>query len=311
MQTQWYFDQGELKEATDTANCQWLAITAPTDSEMAALETTYHLSKSQLAAALDQRENPRVEIGLHVEDPAMVILRYPVQTHSAMGYRQYQTLPLALFVLDKQIITITQEPLPLEEYLGNHLIQTFAPETFLLKLLWVTLHQFVEDMDRLNNEIDSMEGSLGHAAKNTQLYQIMAMQKSLIFFDDALGHSEQLLSILHDGPKFFNTPESANNLHDVTVEVEQAQSMVRTGSKVLEQYNTAVSSVISNNLNLIMKVLTSITIILTIPTIVGGIYGMNVRLPFAHAYNAFWWLMLITAVACALVAWWLKRHDYF
>lgn len=139
----------------------------------------------------------------------------------------------------------------------------------------------------------------------------MAMQKGLVFFDAALDHSGTLLKALRDGERFFNTNGYLRRLHDVEVEVVEAQTMVRITEKLLTQYSTAVSAIVSNNLNLIMKVLTSITIILTIPTIVGGIYGMNVRLPFANAYWAFWWLIGGTAILCGLAAWWLWRQDYF
>ena len=242
--------------------------------------------------------------------PGLIVLRYPIEITNELGFRQFNTVPLTMILLADRVITIMQHPLRAFDDLAAQPLSS-KPEEFALEVLWLVLHQFVIDMDQLNDETKQIEGSLGKAAKNTQLYQLMAMQKSLVFFDAALEHSGNLLKSLRAGERFFTAAGYLRRLLDVEVEVVEAQTMVRITNKLLEQYSTAVSAIVSNNLNLIMKVLTSLTIILTIPTIIGGIYGMNVRLPFENAYWAFWWLIGGTAVLCGLAAWWLWRKDYF
>jgi len=313
MQTTYMIKDGIFTPATAGAHVDWTHIEAPTAAELTALVDDRHIPHRYIDAAMDPHEDPRIEgFDGNADTPAFLLLRYPVKTHNAMGYRQYITQAIALFMWTDNVVTLT----PTKVDLNTAIIQapfplTNAPESFALQLTWTALHQFVADMDSLNEETVSLERSLGHAAKNTQLYQIMSMQKTLIYFDNALRHSQDFLRLLHNNDQYFTTAEYLEQIQAVSVEASQAQSMVSTTERILEQYNTAVSSVVSNNLNLIMKVLTSLTIILTIPTIIGGIYGMNVRLPFAHEYNAFWWLMGLTAVLCGVVAWLLHRHDYF
>lgn len=302
--------RGNMQVTTDD-QANWIRVSAPLPQELQTLATTYGLPATYLAAATDQHENARVE-GLNPADqvPGLIVLRYPVETTSETGFDQYNTVPMTMILLNDRVITITHDPLQAFDDLARQKLSP-KPEEFALEVLWLVLHQFVIAMDKLNDETKQIERSLGKAAKNTQLYQLMAMQKGLVFFDAALDHSGTLLKALRDGERFFNTNGYLRRLHDVEVEVVEAQTMVRITEKLLTQYSTAVSAIVSNNLNLIMKVLTSITIILTIPTIVGGIYGMNVRLPFANAYWAFWWLIGGTAILCGLAAWWLWRQDYF
>jgi len=313
MQIAYTIDNGEIITAPAGTKAHWLRVQAPSTQELEELTTQYHLPPSYVLAATDPHEDPRIDgFNDDHDTPAFMLLRFPVESRNAMGYRQYITQSVALFIWQDWVMTIANQPIPINEKIPNAPFPLTAdPESFTLQLTWTALHQFVDAMDKLNGETASLEGSLGHAAKNTQMYQIMSMQKSLIYFENALRHSQDFLRQLVSNDRYFTTAAYLDQINAVSVEASQAQSMVSTTERVLEQYNSAVSSVISNNLNLIMKVLTSLTIILTIPTIVGGIYGMNVRLPFAHAYNAFWWLMAITAVLCALVAWWLHRHDYF
>ncbi|QVI35311.1 magnesium transporter CorA [Lacticaseibacillus chiayiensis] len=302
--------QRNVQVATDD-RANWIRVQSPSSQELQTLATKYGLPQTYVDAALDQHENARVE-GLNSADkmPKLIVLRYPIEMTSEMGFRQFNTVPLTMILLADKVMTITDYPLEAFNDLAQHALSP-KPEEFALEVLWRVLHQFVVDMGKLNDETKQVEGSLGKATKNTQLYQLMAMQKSLVFFDAALDHSGYLVKTIREDERYFNTGGYLRRLHDVEVEVIEAQTMVRVTNKLLDQYSTTVSSIVSNNLNLIMKVLTSLTIILTIPTIVGGIYGMNVRLPFAKAYWIFWWLIGSTAVLCGLTAWWLWRKDYF
>lgn len=114
-----------------------------------------------------------------------------------------------------------------------------------------------------------------------------------------------------DSNEHFKQKKIDDLLTDVLIENQQAETMTMIQTKILDNYGEMVSSVISNNLNIIMKVLTSMTIILTIPTIIGGMYGMNVPLPGVNMPFSFWWLQLLTLIICLLTAYYLKKNDYF
>ncbi|WP_155287667.1 magnesium transporter CorA family protein [Lacticaseibacillus zhaodongensis] len=232
-----------------------------------------------------------------------------------MGHREYQTHPLALILAGQQVVTVATAPLPPELHQAipnwNDRDLHSKPEEFALHVMWCVLSGYVTAMNRINAEVDELQRELGNAPRNKQLYQIMAMQKSLIYFESVLNNTMPILKDLRKGERFFTTASYDRALQNVMVEAHQASTMAGVTERVLEQYNTTVSSIVSNNLNIIMKVLTSITIILTIPTVIGGLWGMNVPVPFAHQYWAFWGIIAATALLCGISSYILWKHDYF
>ncbi len=213
------------------------------------------------------------------------------------------------------MVTVATAPLPPELHQAipnwNDRDLHSKPEEFALHVMWCVLSGYVTAMNRINAEVDELQRELGNAPRNKQLYQIMAMQKSLIYFESVLNNTMPILKDLRKGERFFTTASYDRALQNVMVEAHQASTMAGVTERVLEQYNTTVSSIVSNNLNIIMKVLTSITIILTIPTVIGGLWGMNVPVPFAHQYWAFWGIIAATALLCGISSYILWKHDYF
>ncbi len=178
-----------VQVATDD-QANWIRVQSPLPQELQTLATTYGLPQTYVDAALDKHENARVE-GLDPADkmPGLIVLRYPIEITNELGFRQFNTVPLTMILLADRVITIMQHPLRAFDDLAAQPLSS-KPEEFALEVLWLVLHQFVIDMDQLNDETKQIEGSLGKAAKNTQLYQLMAMQKSLVFFDAALSTRE-------------------------------------------------------------------------------------------------------------------------
>lgn len=112
------------------------------------------------------------------------------------------------------------------------------------------------------------------------------------------------------GEQLFSNPENnSQQLHDILVEIKQGLTTTRIQLKLVDKISDTFSAIVSNNLNNVMKILTSLTIVLTIPTIIGGVFGMNVKLPFADRENAFWWIFLVTVVLCILTIRGLKKKH--
>lgn len=311
----YYHVAGERAESCgDSVAAEWVELSNPTESELSRISQRYNLSLRKMRRVLDEHEDPRTE-GLDPSDnlPGLIVLRFPRSGVNDLGIREYRTYPLSLVLLDDVVITLNKQPLPDElaarlrrgEWLSG------KPEEFALHVLWCVLSSYVHVMDNVNERVDAMQQELGKASRNQQLYEIMALQKSLIYFESVLDNTMPILQELRDGARYFTSDSYDEVLQAVSVEAHQARTMTGVTEKILEQYNTAVSSVVSNNLNIIMKVLTSITIILTIPTVIGGLWGMNVPVPFANDYWAFWGIIAGTCVLCAVSAYVLWRHDYF
>jgi magnesium transporter len=298
----------------DTATAEWVSLSDPTEAEIDTASKRYGIAERKLRRVLDEHEDPRTE-GLDPNDnlPGLIVLRFPSPIENDLGTREYRTYPLSMLLLDDVVITLNRHELPadLAAQLRRGEWLSGKPEEFALHVLWCVLSSYVHVMDDVNEHVDAMQKELGKASRNQQLYEIMSLQKSLIYFESVLANTMPILQQLRDGERYFNADSYDEVLQAVTVEAHQARTMTTVTERILEQYNTAVSSIVSNNLNIIMKVLTSITIILTIPTVIGGLWGMNVPVPFANDYWAFWGIIAGTTVLCAVSAYILWRHDYF
>ena len=161
-------------------------------------------------------------------------------------------------------------------------------------------------MDKIYNY---MERHLYKSPRNKELIQLLDLEKSLVYFNASLKANEVTLEKIRRGRIVTLYEEDQDLLEDVLVEIRQAIEMAQIYSTIISNMMDAFASVISNNMNVIMKVLTSITVLLTIPNIVFGFYGMNVKgLPLDQF---FWFPLVIAVVLIAIVAVILKRKDLF
>lgn len=316
-----YFSSDE-KQLTPMANPalsvnipSWINVEAPTDTEINTLTKTYQLPHHFFSAILDDQENSRV-VGLDDKSgsPLMILMQYPKFTTSPLGYLGYDTYPIAFILTEKTIITVSNHPAAFIQHFVMHqksLGKVITNhEDFISHILWFISHDFVTALQGTAKQMNRLERQLTTATKNEQIYQIMALQKTLIEFNAALQQNQPVLKKISSGDQYFSTTE-LNELSDQTlIENNQAMTMTNNQSRILDQYSNMFSAVVSNNLNDVMKILTSITLILTIPTIIGGLYGMNVGLPGAQLASAFTWIMVVTILICLITLHILRRHNY-
>lgn len=300
---------------TDTADTVWLSVEKPTNEEINALVTNYKLPKDYITGVLDDDENSRFE-GLYqntLEEPALMLLQYPHATISPSGYTQFNTFPFAIILTtDRKIITVINKS---ADFLKHALAETITSndlsmqEFLILFLSWqISTHynHFLKDLIKQTNKL---EGELKVSTENKQLYQMMDIQKSLVYFESAINSNLNVLKMLYNARIFSEPRAHLPRLHDILVETQQAATSTQIQLKLVDKISDTFSAIVSNNLNNVMKILTSLTIVLTIPTIIGGIYGMNVKLPFANREDAFWWIFVITAGACIFVIHRLKKRN--
>ncbi|AVK60657.1 magnesium transporter [Lactobacillus sp. CBA3605] len=308
---------GLVMTPKQTAQTDWINIERPTASEIDTLVQKFNFPRDYLTAVLDDAEVSRTEqLNQATPDqPALIVMQFPKLTTSDLGYLEYQVFPFALILTPTVILTISDYP---ASFIQDFVLAPAASrlsldnhEAFVLTIMWSISHAYVTALEAINNQTAALERRLTRATRNAEIFRIMAYQKSLIRFKAALTQNAPILKMVENSPTLFNTPKHQALTTDIIVETKQAADMAATTNQILQQYSQLVSAVISNNLNDVMKVLTSLTIILTIPTIIGGIYGMNVHLPGANLVHAFSWLMLGTIILCILSIEYLKNHDYF
>lgn len=303
-------------EQSDSNAIVWIAVTAPTKEEVSQLVDNYQLPTDYITAILDDNENARFEgVYQHAsETPMLLLLQYPKKVESPSGYLQFDTFPFAVILTtDKKIITVSKEIPPFIQQIDDW---TSSPEKFtvqqnlIFKISWHISHAYNQYLDQLINRTNQLEGELQVSTENNQLYQIMDIQKSLVYFESALTANLAVWNLLYP-EREMTEPQSVNKsqLHDILVETKQALTTSRVQLQLVDKISETFSAIVSNNLNNVMKILTSLTIVLTIPTIIGGLFGMNVKLPFSNREDAFWWIFIITLGLCIFVIHKLKKRN--
>lgn len=305
----------------------WVHLVAPTDQEVARVSQTLDIPEDFVRAALDAEEQPRVEVdGQRV----LVLLRCPVLRGND-PFTRFETLPLAVIVTTGHLVTVCLEP----NEIFDHLVQppkvhTAKRTMFLLQVLYHTAEQFLRYLRQIDRRSDEIERALHRSMRNEELIRMLELQKSLIYFTTALRSNQIVMDKLmrlhlrSDNPM----PAQANGeaalpavlrlydedrelLEDVITENRQAIEMADIYSTILSNTMDAFASIISNNLNIVMKFLTSVTIVLMLPNIVVGLYGMNVPLPLQDHPLAFPLVLVTTAALSGAAAWWLARKGMF
>lgn len=277
----------------------WICVTNPTETEISDLEENMHIERDYIRAALDEEEPSRIESD---DGVTLIVLDYPIaeQDNDPDRTLLYSTTPMSIIITDKNVITVSaKENLVLDE-LAKGVVKGIQPHlktrfvfTILLRIAARYL-QYLKQIDKISNYV---EGKMYLSMKNKGLIQLQGLEKSLVYFSTSLKSNEAVLGKLMRGRFIKLYEEDEDLLDDVLIEVKQAIEMTNIYSNILSGTLDTFASIISNNLNIIMKRMTTITIILTMPTIVFSFYGMNLGeaangLPLANI----WFPILLSVV---------------
>lgn len=285
----------------------WVNLTYPSEDELTTVAATLNVDPAFLRAALDEEETSRIDTE---EGQTLIIIDLPaVEKDDAVVY---STLPLGIIVTDKHIITVCLKESSILKDMQDGLVrgaETQKRTSFILHMLLQVAKRYLQYLKQIDKIYNYMERQLYKSQRNKELIQLLDLEKSLVYFNTSLKANEVTLEKILRGRIVTLYEEDHDLLEDVLIEVRQAIEMANIYSSIISGMMDAFASVISNNLNVIMKVLTSITILLTIPNIVFGFYGMNVAgLPL----DQFWWFPLVVAVvAIVVVGIVLKIKDLF
>ena len=182
---------------------------------------------------------------------------------------------------------------------------------FLLQILLKTATKYLRYLRKIDRKVDELEDKLQLSMRNKELLELLKYQKSLVYFTTALKSNELMMERLQKSQLFEMHPDDKDLLEDVLTENQQAIEMVGISNDILSQMMDAFASIISNNLNVVMKFLTSVTIILMLPTLIASLYGMNVGLPLQNSPYAFLLTLLVSFVLSLLVVLVFLKKDWF
>jgi len=274
----------------------WVHLQNPTREEIDGLNTRFKLDPTYLQAALDEEESARIESD---NGQSLIIVDIPYVESEGSGY-VYSTIPMGIILVDEVIITVCTRETPIitdftEERIRN--FWTFKRTRFILQLLHRNASRFLAYLKQIDKASMHVQELLEKSSRNQELLQMMKLEKSLVFFSTSLKGNEMVMEKLLRLEVIQKYPEDADLLEDVIIENKQAIEMCNIYRDIMSGTMDAFASIISNNLNITMKVLTSLTVVMSIPTIFASLWGMNVKVPFANSPAGFWVVLGISVVA--------------
>ena len=279
-----------IQEIPEMENGCWVSAIAPTEEEISFLTSNLCLEADFVRAALDEEEASRVDTD--DENNTLVIVDVPVaQGRNEDNNLVYSTMPMAIIYTPDHLLTVSLKTNSILEEFRQGVVKNLNTEhktQFLLKLLLRIAARFLQYLKQIDKLSTTTESLLHKMMRNKEIIQLLNLEKSLVYFSTSLKSNEVTLEKIMRGRIIKLREEDEDLLGDVIIEIKQAIEMCSIYSNTLSGTMDAVSSIISNNLNNVMKVLTSLTIIMTIPNIIFGMYGMNVSgLPFPTFGAAF------------------------
>ncbi len=290
------------------AGC-WISAVAPTETEISTLENDLGIERDFIRSALDEEESSRIESD---DGHTLIVIDYPVAEKTADEDEtiSYYTMPMSIILTESHVVTVSLKDNSIIDDFSKGVvkgIQTQFKTRFIFHLLLRTAGkylQYLKQIDKLSNYVESQ---LQKSMKNKELIQLLGLEKSLVYFSTSLKSTESVLEKILRGRVIKLYEEDQDLLEDVLIEVKQAIEMSSIYSNILSGTRDAFASVISNNLNIVMKVLTVMTIVMEVPTVVFSFYGMNVDLPLPFV----WAPVAIAAVLAVIVAVIITRNKFF
>lgn len=291
----------------------WISAVSPTQEEIEFLTSEIGVLPEFIKASLDEEESSHID---HDEDEGqtLVIFDYPSAEDNEQESENtllFTTLPLGVVIMKGYVVTIClHENLNIEDMQSGRIknVHTELKTRFLLLLLLRISQRFLMYLKQIDRISSRTETKLHQSMKNKELIQMLGLEKSLVFFSTSLKTDEVTLNKIMRGKLIKLYEDDQDILEDVMIEIHQAIEMCNIYSNILSGTMDAFASVISNNLNIVMKVLTVITIVMAIPNIIFSFYGMNVSgLPVPE-----WWFpTLLAGIACIIATIIFMKKDMF
>ncbi len=283
----------------------WINCVEPEENEINEIIEKFNIEPEFLKASLDKEESSHID---HEGGTTLIIIDTPiVEKHD--GHLAYSTMPLSIMITPQNVITISIEDNPIVNEFADGVVRnvyTHFRTQFVFHIMFRMASKYLQYLNQIDKLTYHTERELRKSMKNKELIQLLEIEKSLVYFSTSLKSNNITLEKLLRGKYVKLYDEDQDLLEDVIIEIKQGVEMAEIHINILSSTMDAFASIISNNLNIVMKVLTSITLIMTIPTIVSGIYGMNNRgIPFMDI----WWVPFLIMGILMVLAWFILKKK--
>jgi len=289
----------------------WVNVSQPSPDEINRIKKEFQVPQDVIRDILDVDERPRVE---YDDEWSLVIIRIPV-TSPDNGI-PFHTLPLGIFMTEEATVTlcsVQNDVLPFEQpsLYREQYQQVNDVLNFILKLFLHSANVYSYYLKQINQQTSAIEQDLEKSIRNKELNKLLMMEKCLVYFITSLKANELVLAKLRNSKRNSISEMNEDLLEDAVIESKQALEMAQIYSDIQAGMMDAFASVISNNLNVVMKQLTSISIFLMIPTLVASVYGMNVTNYFENARWAFPGIILFSVLMSLVGVLTFRKREWF
>ncbi|MFR3785721.1 magnesium transporter CorA family protein [Agathobaculum desmolans] len=300
---------GRVTEISEFAEGCWVNMVHPSSDELETIARAARVEEEFVRAALDPEESSRIETE---DDQLLMIVDIPMVEKNSVedGGQMFSTLPMGIIVGQNAVITVCLEDSIILRSIAEGAVKgvhTALRTRFVFQILLRVAGRFLKNLRMIERDFTRIEKRLYDSLKNEELIQLLGLSKSLVYFSASLKGNEVTMEKVLRGRVLKLYEDDRDILEDALIEIRQAIEMAGIYSSILSGTMDAYASVVSNNLNIIMKVLTVLTIIMTIPNIIFGFYGMNIEGGIPGQW--FWWVPLIISACACFFAWYMLKKK--
>ena len=304
-------ETNKLEEIKEFRKGSWVNLVNPSENEIKRVCESINIQEDFIRDALDYEEKARIDTE-EDDNTILFVIDVPIIEKSEDN-DIYTTMPLGMIVVrDDFFITVSLRKNKVIEDFEKRKIknfQTYKKTRFIFQIFYLNASYFLNYLKQINKETEIAEYILKNSMKNKELLKLLSLEKGLVYFATSLKSNEIVMEKTMRGKIVKLYDDDEDILEDAIIENRQAIEMAQIYTNILNGTLDAYASIISNNLNGVMKFLTSITIVLAIPTMISSFWGMNVQLPFENSPMGFIIMVLIAVILTLVVTWWLKRKD--
>ena len=304
-------ETNKLEEIKEFRKGSWINLVNPSENEIKKVCESINIQEDFIRDALDYEEKARIDTE-EDDNTILFVIDVPIIEKSEDN-DIYTTMPLGIIVVrDDFFITVSLRKNKVIEDFEKRKIknfQTYKKTRFIFQIFYLNSSYFLNYLKQINKETEIAEYILKNSMKNKELLKLLSLEKGLVYFATSLKSNEIVMEKTMRGKIVKLYDDDEDILEDAIIENRQAIEMAQIYTNILNGTMDAYASIISNNLNGVMKFLTSITIVLAIPTMISSFWGMNVQLPFENSPMGFIIMVLIAVILTLVVTWWLKRKD--
>lgn len=292
----------------------WVSLTNPNKQEIEQISKACHVEEDVLKAALDEEERARIEIE---DDYTLILIDIPTIEKEEVDKEEknrYITMPLAIISMKNLIITVCLTDTPVLAPIKSGKLKgfyTYKKTRFILQIFYRVATMFLQYLRAINRQSEIIEDKLHVSQKNKELIELLELEKSMVYFTTSLRSNEMVFEKMLKNEKVKRYPDDEDLLEDVIIENKQAMEMANIYSGILSGTMDAFASVISNNQNIVMKFLTTVTLVISIPTLIASFFGMNVPLPGNQ--NPYSYLAILggSVLISAIIVLIFRKRDLF